>query len=61
MDKEILIQALVDRINAGMMDLEQVPIPYKEAVEEEIARHQGEEYLQEVLKKKAEILEEDVE
>ena len=36
MDKKILIQALVDRINAGMMDLEQVPIPYKEAVEEAI-------------------------
>lgn len=33
MDKGILIQALVDRINAGMMDLEQVPKPYQEKVE----------------------------
>lgn len=29
---EILINAFVARINAGMMELEQVPIPYQEAV-----------------------------
>ena len=34
---------------------------YGLTTEEEIAKHQGEDYLQEVLKKKAEILGEDVE
>ena len=29
---EILIDAFVARIKAGMMTLEQVPIPYQEAV-----------------------------
>ena len=29
---EILINALVARIKAGMMDPEQVPIPYQESV-----------------------------
>ena len=31
---DILIQALVARIRAGQMTIEQVPIPYKEAVME---------------------------
>ncbi len=30
---EILINAFVARIKAGMMTLEQVPIPYREEVE----------------------------
>ena len=34
---------------------------YRLATEEEIARHQGEDYLKEVLKKKAEILREGTE
>jgi len=30
---DILVSAFVARINAGMMNLEQVPIPYQEAVQ----------------------------
>ena len=30
---EVLINALVARIKAGMMTLEQVPIPYRETVQ----------------------------
>lgn len=33
---EVLINALVARINAGMMELGQVPIPYKSEVEKRI-------------------------
>jgi len=33
---EILIQALLARIKAGQMTLEQVPIPYQEEVEQRL-------------------------
>lgn len=33
---DILINAFVARIKAGMMTLEQVPIPYQEAVEQRL-------------------------
>ena len=29
---EVTLQAFVDRINVGMMELEQVPVPYQEEV-----------------------------
>lgn len=34
---EILINAFVARIKAGMMELEQVPIPFQEIVQEKLA------------------------
>lgn len=34
---EIFINALVARIKEGEMDLEQVPVPYQEAVEEKLS------------------------
>lgn len=37
---EILIQALLARIKAGHMAIEQVPIPYQEVVEQKL--HEGE-------------------
>lgn len=33
---DILINALVARIRAGQMELEQVPIPYREEVEKRL-------------------------
>ena len=33
---EIFINALVERIKAGQMTLEQVPIPYREEVEKRL-------------------------
>ena len=33
---EILINALVERIKAGQMTIEQVPIPYREEVEKRL-------------------------
>ena len=33
---EVLINALVARIKAGQMTIEQVPIPYKEEVEKRL-------------------------
>ena len=33
---EVLINALVARIKAGQMTLEQVPIPYQQAVEQKL-------------------------
>jgi hypothetical protein len=33
---EILIQALLARIKAGQMTIQQVPIPYQEAVQERL-------------------------
>lgn len=33
---EILIQALVARIKAGQMTIEQVPVPYQEEVEQRL-------------------------
>ena len=33
---EVFINALVNRIKAGDMTIEQVPIPYKKAVEERL-------------------------
>ena len=34
--KEVTLQAFVDRINAGLMELEQVPVPYQGAVQTKI-------------------------
>jgi hypothetical protein len=34
---EVLIMAFVNRIKAEEMTLEQIPIPYKEAVEEKLS------------------------
>lgn len=34
---EILINAFVARIKAEMMDIEQVPIPFQEAVQDKLA------------------------
>lgn len=39
---EILINAFVARIKAGMMDPEQVPIPYQEAVQNMLKGEDGE-------------------
>jgi hypothetical protein len=33
---EVLIQAFVNRIRAGMMTIEQVPIPYQKEVQERL-------------------------
>lgn len=33
---EVLIQAFVNRIKAGMMTVEQVPIPYQESVQQKL-------------------------
>ncbi len=38
---EILIDAFVARIEAGLMTLEQVPIPYKEAVKNKLEERKG--------------------
>lgn len=39
---EILIQALLARIKAGHMTIEQAPIPYQEVVEQKL--HEGGQY-----------------
>ena len=33
---EVLINALIARIKAGQMMIEQIPIPYREAVQEKL-------------------------
>jgi hypothetical protein len=38
---EVLINALVARIKAGMMDPEQVPIPYQEVITELLEVEEG--------------------
>lgn len=35
---EVLIQAFVNRIRAGMMTIEQVPIPYQEEVRKRLEK-----------------------
>lgn len=31
---DVIIQAFVDRIKAGLMEIEQVPVPYRDRVRE---------------------------
>jgi hypothetical protein len=38
---EILIQALLARIKAGLMTVEQVPLPYQETVQTKLEQESG--------------------
>ncbi len=33
---EVIVQALADRVNAGLMEIEQVPVPYREQVRNKV-------------------------